>query len=382
MNLLPIVERILLENDIQTDDLSKEVEISERGVAFLKDKIDKLNVKANRWGLPPMSLSVLHEREIPIKQRNMWGEEETVGIRKLFIVKIEGNPPRVEGYTFIGKVQHTTGGDNILNIAPGSPIKSLPEIYRTAKAECDVCKEKRERFNTFILQLDKEDHQRFSEKKVGDLVQVGSACLGRFLPGVSVDALMHYASIIEELRAYREGSGGDEWDDDMDYDPERGAPNPYRRHVPTETLLKYVALVYVTNGEYVSKSKGASSFGEKTPTSDEALNVMFDSKHQTHIHQEVIRTPSLKDKADVLAAQVGHWMKNMDFNELGKNTPEWQNYFGNLQIISRSSTMDIKNAGYLGGVFQTYLKIEREKEKEAKFLAYVPCSLTYLVYLN
>jgi hypothetical protein len=362
MNLLPIVKRILLENDIQVDDLSQDTEISERGYEFLKEKIDKLNAKAAKWHVPPLELGVVREREVPVTKRDMWGNEENVGVKKLYTIQIKGVTPRVEGYVFIGKVQHTTGGENILNIAPGSPIKNLPDIYRTAKAECDVCKEKRERFNTFILQLEQEDLQRFPDKKAHDLIQVGSACLHRFLPGISVDQLMNYAKLIEELRAFRDGSGGEEWDDDSDYDAERGGPNPFRRHVNTETLLKYIALTYMARGEYVSKSKGGY---DKFPTAEEASSVMFDTKHQTWINDQARKNPAIRNGANDLAAKVIHWMKKMDFNELGRNSPEWANYFGNLNVVAHSSSMDIKNANYLGGVFQTYLRMEQEKEKSA-----------------
>lgn len=361
MNLLPIVKRILLENDIQLDDLSQEAEIPERGLEFLREKIAKLNAKADRWGVPHLELVVVREREVPIKSQNMWGSDETMGVKKLYTVKIEGDAPHVEGYTFIGKVQHTTGGENILNIAPNSPIKNLPEIYRTAKAECDVCKERRERFNTFILQLTKDDTERFPDKKTGDLIQVGSACLTRFLPGISVDALLNYAKLIEELRAFRDGAGGEEWDDEGG-DGEASQPYAFRRHVDTETLLNYITLTYRARGEYVSKSKGGF---DKFPTAEEAVQVMFDRKHQTWVHGQAKTNPAIRNDAVALAAKVAHWMKSMDFNELGKNSPEWANYFGNLNVIAHAPTMDIKNANYLGGVFQTYLRMEQEKEKEA-----------------
>ena len=362
MNLAPIAKQILLENDIQLDDLSQAVEVPELGLQFLREKLEKLNAKASRWGVPQMELVVSNEKTVPIKQRNMWGQEEVIGHKKYFMVSIKGDSPQVEGYTFIGKVQHTTGGENILNIAPGSPIKNLPEIYRTAKAECDVCKANRERFNTFILQLTKDDPERFPDKKNGDLIQVGSACLKRFLPGISVEALLNYAELIEELRRYRNNSSGDEWNDEDDMGREPGGPNPWRRHVDTETLLKYIALVYMARGEYVSKSKAGF---DKIPTAEEAVNTMFDRKHQTWVHQQAQKDPNIKNNADGLAAKVNHWMKKTDFNEFGKNDVEWANYFGNLNVVAHSSTMDVKNADYLGGVFQTYQRMENEKEKAA-----------------
>jgi hypothetical protein len=367
MKLAEIAKTIIQENEIQVDDLSQSIEISELGLRFLKEKIAKLNEKALRWGVPKMELKIISERKEPVKRKDIWGREELVREKIFYTVSIIGDTPKVEGYTFIAKVQHSTGGENILNIAPGSTVRNLPEIYRTAKSECDVCKQSRERFNTFILQLDKEDQQRFSDKKVGDLIQVGSACLKRFLPGISVDALIHYAQMLEDIRAYKRGSEGD-WDDEGGEGREPGAPNAYRDHIYTETIMKYICLVYVVRGKYIPKSK--ADF-DNIPTSQEALSTMFDfdlrvdDEHKGHVQKMAESNPSLIKQAEELRAKVVNWMKNTNFTEMVPAGSEWSDYYHNLNVVSKASTISSKNIGYLAGVFQNYLKKEGMKEKEA-----------------
>lgn len=368
MNLAPLAKTILAENEIKVDDLSNEVEVSELGIQFLQEKLIKLNQKADRWGVPKMELKVLKEREQPIMHWDpMFGNEKVESVKKFFTVKLDGDTPHVEGFTFIAKIQHTTGGDNILNLVPNSPIKNLPDIYRTAKSECDVCKQSRERFNTFVLRIDKEDLERFPDKKVGDLIQVGSACLQRFLPGISVDTLIHYAQLIEELRQFRNGSTGD-WDDESGESDMASSPNPYRRHADTDLLLKYIALVYTARGKYVPKSKAGF---DSQPTAEEALYVMFDREGKTWVRGMVQKNPQLATQADELANNVSHWMKKTDFNELGKNSPDWANYYGNLNIVAHAPTIDTKNIGYLGGVLQSFLRYEKEKVKSESPKSYV-----------
>jgi hypothetical protein len=366
MKLSEIAKTIIQENEIQVDDLSQSIEVSESGLEFLRGKIAKLNEKAARWGVPKMELKVISERKEPVKRTDIWGREELVREKLFYTVSIVGDTPKVEGYAFIAKVQHSTGGENILNIAPGSPVRNLPEIFRTAKSECDVCKQSRERFNTFVLQLDKEDQQRFPDKKVGDLIQVGSACLKRFLPGISVDALIHYAQMLEDIRAYKDGSEGD-WDDDEN-GRERNAPNAYKNHIYTETLMKYIALTYVVRGKYVPKSKADS---DNTPTSQEAAEAMFnfDSKSTDntggHVYRMVKGNPSLMKQAEELSSKVTHWMKNTNFTDMVPAGSEWSDYYHNLNVVSKALTTSTRNIGYLAGVFQNYLKKEGMKEKEA-----------------
>jgi len=360
MNLAPLAKSILLENDIKVEDLSKEFVLTERSYEFLKHKIAKLNQKAAKWHVPPIELKVnrVEEKDYGNGIGFIFGPDTAAFKKRYYYVSIIGEPPKVEGYTFIGKVQHTPGGENLLNIAPSSPIKNLPEIYRTAKGKCDVCQQDRERFNTFVLRVDKEDPERFTDKKVGDLIQVGSACLKRFLPGISVDALVGYASMIEMIR---NSSGGDDENDVDEYEEyERSGPNAFKGHFNTETLMAYISLVYNIRGKYISKSK--SDF-ENSPTTEEALAALFDRKQQTHIHQMVAKNPNLAKQAKELSVKVVHWMKNHDFNEDAKKNPEMANYFGNLNVVAHAPSISIKNVGYLGGALQSYLYYERMKER-------------------
>jgi len=359
MNLTGVAKQIISENEVQLDDLSQEFEVPQAGLDFLQTKLEKLNRKAAQWSVPGLTLKIIKEREEPIKKSSIWGgEPEIVGHKKYYTVALDGKPPQVEGYTFIAKIQHTTGGENILNVAPGSPIKNPPEIYHTVKGECDVCKEKRERFNTFILQMDKDNDEKFPDKKKGELIQVGSSCLGRFLPGISVNALINYAKLIEDIRQARQT----QWEDD-DFESgehEYSGPNPWKRHAPTETLMKYICLVYTVRGKYISKSK--QQFGEM-PTSDEALSTMFARKPDTYIHKRIKENETFLTQAQDLSAKVVEWMKQTDFTKMTTN-PEWTNFYHSLNVVAHAPTIDTKNVGYLAAVLSTYNREESKKQQQ------------------
>ena len=180
---------LLLENTDDGITPNTSFELGENGYNYLKIQVDKLNKKANKWGVPPMELKIVKEeyRKEKIIINKLTKEPanppfnpqihlEKEVLKKIYTVELNGEPPRVEGYEFVAKVEHTEEG-NIINFAPNVQNKDVPEAYRTVVQACDVCKEKRERNNTFILKLLKDDVQRFPDKKSGDFIMVGSGCL-------------------------------------------------------------------------------------------------------------------------------------------------------------------------------------------------------------
>jgi hypothetical protein len=353
MNLASLAQQILLENEIVVQNMDEEFVLSEMGYEFLKAKLEKLNKKTIKWGVEPIQLK-LNRVEEQKAGTSIFGEPFN---KKFYYVTLIGKPPTVEGYTFIGKVEHTPGGENILNIAPNSPVKNLPDTFRTAKGVCDVCKHNRERFNTFILQIDKEDSERFPDKKAGDLIQVGSACLKRFLPDLSVSKFMNYAKLIELIRNIR--GGGDEYDDDYD-EYEKSGPNAYRGHVNTDTLMAYICLVYTVRGEYIPKSK-ADPYNGKTATAEEAVDVLFDRGQKMFVSKQAVSNKTFVSQAKVLADKVNKWMKEQDFNKMGQYKPEMATYFGNLQVITHSPSIRVKKRRLFGCALQSYLHWERKQ---------------------
>ena len=359
MKLKHLLKKSFLnENSINNiSDISDEKIVGQNGLNYLRSVIEKLNKKSLKWKLPPLKLVILSEKNVPPKS-GLYGPEKVSPILvKEYSIKIEGDSPKVEGYEFIAKIEHTPEG-NIINVAPGASVKNLPESFRNVNAICDVCKQNRERFNTFVLKMEKDDKQRFPDKKRGDLIMAGSACLKRFLPGISVQSLISYAEIIDDIRNIKED--GD--DENNSYDNfERGHPDRTKYHYDVSILMDYICRAYLVEGKYISKSK---AFDNQTPTVEAALSSLFDKKEEYFVNVEINKNPNLKEKAKKLSEDVLNWAKTADFDAMAQNSPDFREYYLNLKVVSRSSAISYKNTGYLGGALAAYLRAQGQLEKK------------------
>ena len=152
MKLSTLLEQIYIENDGESTNLQidkkmteKTLEdtfsVSDRGLEYIKQELDRLNKKAGKLGVKPLTLKVVGKKEEKLSDGDIKVTHE---------VKIEGDSPIIDGYEFIANVEHTDAG-NIINISPNSSVKSLPNEFRHAGATCDHCHTPRERNNTFVL---------------------------------------------------------------------------------------------------------------------------------------------------------------------------------------------------------------------------------------
>lgn len=370
--LLPLI----LENEVdQESDLGQTHVLSEKGFGYLKSKIDEMNKKAAKWNVPPMELKVLKEefvkKKIPVNfQTQMpttWddpGRETKEVTVKQYSIQVIGEPPRVEGYEFIAKVEHTPDG-NILNYAPKASDKSLPSEYRTARQACDVCKTNRERNNTFILKLDKDDPERFPEKRKGDFVMVGSSCLKRFLPNISANALMEYAEMIEALRDSIHSSG--EMDDDFSGGFGRSGQGNW---LDQSNVGLWLSATYLHTGKYLSKKK-AEEFSTSS-TLDRAFSAMNSRVGiergrdiEDEIHKRMRTEEEFKQKAETFNKEFTEWAKTKDFDTLIQQKPEFADFFHNLKVIAKQETFKSNNAGFFSALFQLFLRDRGDLERKA-----------------
>lgn len=103
-------------------------EIPEENLGRLEEKIAKLNKSAEKLGCKPIKLDVFNK----VVHKNAETGEVTVNYQ----VYVEGEAPKLKGWTFLGALTHAPEG-NIVRLVPG---KSVPESYRTSKPVCDYCK--------------------------------------------------------------------------------------------------------------------------------------------------------------------------------------------------------------------------------------------------
>ncbi|KKN37432.1 hypothetical protein LCGC14_0763350, partial [marine sediment metagenome] len=153
-------------------------EIPSWNVSVLGDKIKKINKRANKIGCPELKITD-HGTTVRIHpvdaEANVMGKDWD-NCRKITYhkISIDGEPPKVAGWTFLGTLDHVTiEGAVLVNTVPGNKI---PTQFHNVKAYCDHCKKIRRRRDTFVLRNDNVAPWDEQEYKV-----VGRNCLKDFL---------------------------------------------------------------------------------------------------------------------------------------------------------------------------------------------------------
>jgi hypothetical protein len=322
-------------SETKIENLSQDTaEVGESGLEFLKETVAGLNKKATKWGLPPLELKILGSTMVDAVDAT----GGKLGYKvKQYTISISGESPRVTGYEFIAKLEHTENG-NIINIAPNAKNKYLPPDFKTANSKCDICKSNRERYNTFVLR----------KLENGEYIQAGSTCLKRFLPSTSVETFIQYARLLEDLRnIYKDPALKDP---EFDGDSERGRNLKY---FPVEAMIDAVCAVYLLEKRFISKKKAIEQ--GTSSTAETALNSLFikNPHDEWKIKFDEMRQSNecIKLKSDVLS-----WAKSFDFTAKADQNPDLLSYFHNLEVLSKSDHASFKNFPYVAGIVGTYLR--------------------------
>jgi hypothetical protein len=363
----------LFESNVETGTSAEEskIELTERGYNYISQQIDKLNKKAARWKVPPMNLKVIKEEfrkeKIAVNMRTKQPTNPDVDpswelvevVNKYYIVEVEGKAPVVEGYQFIAKVEYTEAG-NIINFAPDVSEKSVPDSYRTAAQYCDVCKEKRLRYDTFVLKLMKDDLERFPDKKTGDYIMAGSGCLKRFLPGVSVKALIEYAEFLKNFKKLCNEAG------EMKDSYGGGGSGRTSNYESTESLLSWLCGAYLITGKYVSRTKAEQAgISSTTDTARTAMSYTPRKEYGDALYYRMKDDDEFSKKSKQMATEVIAWAKQQDFNSMAVAKPEFSSLYKNLAIVSKLEYIKYSNFNYLGAMFGMYLHDTKKTDPNA-----------------
>jgi hypothetical protein len=222
----------------------------------------------------------------------------------------------VSGWEFVAKVEHTEEG-NILHVLPG---KTIPPQYRTATPDCDHCKVKRHRRDTFIL------------RKVEEYIQIGRQCLADYL-GRDAE---RYADAAEVYYTLDQLAAASEM-----YDSEGGSGGG-SRYVMLDNYLGYVAEVIAHVGW---KSRGSAfKFGGQA-TADIALREMFKRKYDPR--HDLFRQPT--DKSFQVGAEAIQWAEVLTDEEVTHS-----DYLWNIRIIARRGVVGDKQFGFAASIVSSY----------------------------
>lgn len=231
-------------------------------------RLQTLARKASRYATRPVTVEYLGGpvvQERLLTPQNPYAESRRVRI-PFHYIRVQGEAPRVQGWTFVATLQHAGEAGTIVRAIPGAVI---PEEFRHSTPErCDHCQASRLRRDTYVLRHQDGRHQ-----------QVGSTCLQDFLGGVDPATV---ARLCERLALLQEALGGF-----MGLGDRAG-----------EDLLEYLGHVAEAMMQYGWKSRAQARQDFGTATADVARNTMYPPPGS----RQGERPPSAEAKAEAFAA--------------------------------------------------------------------------------
>lgn len=283
-------------------------------LSLAQAKIEKMNKRARKLGVPELVLTVVEGSEQFIKDGN-----DTF---KKIDVTLTGETVKLAGWHFAATIQHTEDG-NIVRSVPGQDIDTMP--YRTVEPLCEHCNQLRRRNDTYIVVNDE-----------GETKQVGSSCLRDFL-GVDPASALWMAQFLIDLDAEFES----EWNEGG------GRATNYMN------IKDYLAWVSasIRNSGWMSRSKARWS-GELA-TADDAMSV-WDWKGKGP-------RPYTPDEKDVETAEKAlEWIRSME------NAAETANdYIYNLYVSTKQNYITWRETGLVASLVQAYSR-QMEQEIQAR----------------
>ena len=176
---------------------SKEITIPTDNLGLLLERLAEVNKKAEKLGVPHVTLTITGE--FIRKEKNHLDIDEE---RSSTTAWLEGSTPKYEGWSFLASLEKTDGGTLVRSL----PGYELDEDYRERGNVCDHCGTKRNRKHTFVVLHDD-----------GTLKTVGRSCLKDFMGSGRLNPA-NIATLFKHLYDFLDGFGGDGWGDEFDRD--------------------------------------------------------------------------------------------------------------------------------------------------------------------
>jgi len=333
------------------------------GISYVEKEIEKLNKKAAKLNLKPMKLIQvgIKEDKIRIKPHDTWNYKDVkdgyVEIPiKLVTLRIEGDPPKLPGYKLISRLDWKAGNPLIAEV----PGQKTPIKYRTVKAECDHCKKKANRNDTFILQNIQND----------EYTQVGRNCLADFLGHNDkardvVNSMSFFKTVRDWMEALKGVFSGFLEDDDESM----GMRGEKRR--PAWYMATFLPLVIMLASKDGFRSAAYAREKNVNSTADDATYIIDLAKNPYARRDEregaIEALDNVSDKHRDLAKR----MLDKVIETYEKNPDSASTYLFNLYGIAKKGMDQIvvdKTKGFAASIYQFYMReLEREdklKERE------------------
>lgn len=319
-----------------------------RNLAGLEARVNEVNKRARRLGLPEVTLtpngetftetrfvSVLFEGDHVDR-----GEERRVTFHPMYLT---GEPVHLEGWSFVATLHHEGAGQTLASTVPGEVI---PEAWQWATNRCDHCGHNRRRNATYLLRHDENGD---------DLKQVGRSCLKDFFPQSkrNPETMARWAECLtifhEAVKGCEEmgwGSGGEDPTEDL------------------EEFLTVVALVMRHEG-WVSKGK-AKDDERLIPTVTYVGNYLYPSP-EVKEWRDNLGKPTDEDRE--LAGQTIAWAEGKLVGE-GLKLSDYEH---NLGVVVQIGYVRPRHWGLAASMVSTYERaVGRERARKEEREALLP----------
>ncbi|WP_454727714.1 MULTISPECIES: ankyrin repeat domain-containing protein [Cupriavidus] len=305
-----------------TETFQRTYPIPVENLARVRHTIERINKRAKKLGMPPVSLTVSEPKLARVTRvalvdgRNEANEIET----SVADVTIAGEQPVLGGYAILAKLDFSAG------TAPIVLGMDVPATYTQCAPDCDHCRKTRDRHTTYVLR----------EIESGRHLQVGSTCMTDFFNGDDPFAKTAYLQLLYEIH-----------DDLSDCEEYTGGIGGGVERIPAKAILEVACAEVRVNG-YISKERGEQMLILSTA---DAVREHFVRKRPGSQLTEVL--PGDCDKAGTILAWLG---SDEMATERRRST-----YLHNLSVLGGAEAIAPRHLGILASAVAAFDHRERRR---------------------
>lgn len=324
-----------------TDIKTNIFEIPEQNIEKLRSEIAKINKRADKIGVPHVQIIEQGTRFVPnraaVQELTNAGypldkAQQEAPKDKVYQISIEGEGPKIEGYTFVGSLDHySLPGDVLIKTVPGEVI---PSTHYDAQPICDHCGKIRPRNNTYVLRND----------ETGEHIQVGSHCVRDFIgydPSQVARFLERVFKLVDDIENDEFGSSGSSGGS-IYFDP-----------VKTLALTNAVIRTY----GWVSVSRAEI---ENTMPTATIVNLIIHPPKDKRIYNQIVNEIEWDEQSDEAEAQKAiDWILDKeDENE----------YITNLRKMAKAEGIPSSGFAMWVSLMATYNRAQEQLREKARQL--------------
>lgn len=303
--------------EMKEETLSWEFQLNAYELEMTKAKIEKINTRCAKRGIPG-GLNVEYREEMR-KEKNSLGVEIEYSV---FMVKITGVAPILPDWEFMATLDYDQHAGLVVRAYPGMPAVNRENLR---PEWCDHCQTTRYRKSTYVMR----------NKVTGEEIQVGSACIKDF---TGWTALPYTADRMNsDVSEFSGGFGGP-------------------RDVTTLTALA-VSWACVTEYGFVRSNEPKATKGLVLDVIDPPKPSKGNADYLAELKEIAKHSEEMYSRAEELRA----WILSDEFSGNSE-------YVLNLKSIARAERVSFRNIGILASAPQAWARFLEKtfiKEKES-----------------